>query len=261
MTRLRDKVGIVTGAGDGIGRGIALAFANEGAKVAVCDWNKAAVLETAAIVRETGAEVIAETIDVRDPTEIQSFVSEVRHRFDRIDYLVNNAAVMPVASADSIESDTIDLILQVNLRAPILFTRFVIPAMREVGGGSIIHMASVTGHNGHPGITVYGATKGALIALARGQAIELAKDNIRVNTVSPGTVDSPMLYRFLLENASDVEKARTAFDRMHPRGKVGSIEEVAAVFVFLASDEAANITATDIRCDGGYAVQGQQPTT
>jgi NAD(P)-dependent dehydrogenase (short-subunit alcohol dehydrogenase family) len=260
MTRLKDKVAIVTGAADGIGRGIALAFANEGAKLALCDLNNAAVLDTAAIVRQTGAEVIAERVDVRNVVEIEAFVSEVKNRFDRIDCLVNNAAVMPVAPADSIEPDTIDLVLQVNLRAPILFSRFVIPSMRKAGGGTIVHMASVTGHNGHAGITVYGATKGALIALARGQAIELAKDNIRVNTVSPGTVDSPMLHRFLLEYASDIEKARLAFDRMHPRGKVASIEEVAAVFVFLASDEAANITATDIRCDGGYAVQGQQPT-
>jgi NAD(P)-dependent dehydrogenase (short-subunit alcohol dehydrogenase family) len=122
-------------------------------------------------------------------------------------------------------------------------------------------MGSVTGYLGHPGITVYGATKGALMALARGQAVELAKDNIRVNTVSPGTVDSPMLHRFLAENATDVEKARAAFDNLHPRGKVGTIEEVASVFVFLASHESANITATDIRCDGGYAVGGRQPTS
>lgn len=261
MNRLQGKVAIVTGAGDGIGRGIALAFAKEGAKLAVCDWNKATVQETEVIIRDSGAEVISERIDVREPAQILSFVRSVKDRFGRIDSLVNNAAVMPVAPADAIQPDTIDQVLQVNLRAPILFTRFVIPHMREVHGGSIIHMASVTGHNGHPGITVYGATKGGLIALARGQAIELAKDNIRVNTVSPGTVNSPMLHRFLAENATDVEKARAAFDRLHPRGKVGSIEEVAAVFVFLASDEAANITATDIRCDGGYAVQGQQPTS
>ncbi|HYY29389.1 MAG TPA: SDR family oxidoreductase [Chthoniobacterales bacterium] len=261
MNRLTGKVSIVTGAGDGIGRGIALAFANEGARIAVCDLNKDALSETAAIVLEAGGEVFAEPVDVRNPVEIESFVSAVKSHFGRIDCLVNNAAVMPVAPADSIGPDTVDLILKVNLRAPILFSRFVIPCMRAAGGGSIIHMASVTGHNGHPGITVYGATKGALIALARGQAIELAKDNIRVNSVSPGTVDSPMLHRFLLEHAADVEKARAAFDRLHPRGRVASIAEVAAVFVFLASEEAANITATDIRCDGGYAVQGQQPTT
>jgi NAD(P)-dependent dehydrogenase (short-subunit alcohol dehydrogenase family) len=261
MSRLKDKVAIVTGAGDGIGRGIALAFAQEGAKLAVCDLNKATVYETQAKIRQSGADVIAEPIDIRSPAEIQSFVKNVKDHFGRIDCLVNNAAVMPVVPAESIEPETIDEILQVNLRAPILFTRFVIPPMRAAGAGSIIHMASVTGHNGHPGITVYGATKGGLIALARGQAIELAKDNIRVNTVSPGTVDSPMLHRFLAENATDPQRARAAFDRLHPRRKVASIPEVAAVFVFLASDEAANITATDIRCDGGYAVQGHQPTS
>jgi NAD(P)-dependent dehydrogenase (short-subunit alcohol dehydrogenase family) len=261
MNRLAGKVSIVTGAGDGIGRGISLAFAKEGSKLAVCELNKETLSETAAVIRDIGTEVLAEQVDVRNAAEIESFVSAVRNHFNRIDCLVNNAAVMPVAPADSIGPDTVDLILQVNLRAPILFSRFVIPSMRAAGGGSIIHMASVTGHNGHPGITVYGATKGALIALARGQAIELAKDNIRVNSVSPGTVDSPMLHRFLSEHAADIEKARAAFDRLHPRGRVASIAEVAAVFVFLASEEAANITATDIRCDGGYAVQGQQPTT
>ncbi len=260
MQRLEGKIAIITGAGDGIGRGIALAFARNGAKLAICDLHETTLSATAALVEETGAEVLAEAIDVRQPEAIQGFVEHVRDRFERIDCLVNNAAVMPVKSADAIDQETIDHILQVNLRAPILFVRFVIPAMRKAGGGSIIHMASVTGHNGHPGITVYGATKGGLMALARGQAIELAKDGIRVNTVSPGTVDSPMLHRFLSENAANVLQARAAFDRLHPRGKVGSIEEVAAVFVFLASDEAANITATDIRCDGGYAVQGQQPT-
>ncbi len=259
--RLTGKVAIVTGAGDGIGRGIALAFAQHGAKLAICDVQPAIVQETAALIEQIGTEVFAQPFDVRQPTAIQKFVEQAGDRFGSIHCLVNNAAVMPVKAADAIDAETIDRILQVNLRAPILFVRFVIPWMRRTGGGSIIHMASVTGHNGHPGITVYGATKGGLIALARGQAIELAKDNIRVNTVSPGTVDSPMLHRFLSEHASDAKRARAAFDRLHPRGKVGSIEEVAAVFVFLASDESANITATDIRCDGGYAVQGQQPTS
>jgi NAD(P)-dependent dehydrogenase (short-subunit alcohol dehydrogenase family) len=261
MNRLKDKIAMITGAGDGIGRGIAIAFAQEGAKLAVCDINEQTVHQTEQLLRKIGAEVFALAVDVREIAQISEFVERTAATFGRIDCLVNNAAVMPVAETESIEPETIDLILQVNLRAPILFTRFAIPHLRRAGGGSVTHMGSVTGHLGHPGITVYGATKGGLMALARGQAVELAKDNIRVNTVSPGTVDSPMLHRFLAENATDIEKARAAFDRLHPRGKVGTIEEVAAVFVFLASDEATNITATDIRCDGGYAAGGRQPTS
>ena len=261
MNRLKNKVAIVTGTGDGIGRSIALAFAKEGARLAICDLRVVELRETERLIQNTGAEVLAVPIDLREASQISAFVDKTAATFGRIDCLVNNAAVMPVARTEMIEPETIDQILQVNLRAPILFTRFTIPHMRSAGGGSVIHMASVTGHLGHPGVTVYGATKGGLIALARGQGVELAVDNIRVNTVSPGAVDSPMLHRFLSENATNIQKARESFDRLHPRGTVGSIEEVAAVFVFLASDEAANITATDIRCDGGYAARGQQPTS
>jgi NAD(P)-dependent dehydrogenase (short-subunit alcohol dehydrogenase family) len=261
MNRLEDKVAIVTGTGDGIGRGIALAFAREGAKLAICDLNTAQLRETEFLIRKIGRPVFAASVDLRDASQISAFVEQTAATFGGINCLVNNAAVMPVVPTEQIEPETIDQILQVNLRAPILFTRFVIPHMRKAGGGSVTHMASVTGHLGHPGITVYGATKGGLIALARGQGVELAADGIRVNTVSPGTVDSPMLHRFLAENATDPQKAREAFDRLHPRGKVGSIEDVAAVFVFLASDEAANITTADIRCDGGYGAKGQQPTS
>jgi len=259
MKRVKDKVTLITGTGDGIGRGIAVAFAREGAKLAVCDVHAEALAETERMLRKITPDVVTGLVDVRDPEEIEDFVEMTAERYGRIDCLVNNAAVMPVVPAEEITPAVVDQILQVNLRAPILFAKAVIPHLRDAGGGSIIHMASVTGHLGHPGITVYGATKGALIALARGQAVELAKDNIRVNTVSPGTIDSPMLHRFLQENATDPAAARASFDQLHPRGHVGSIEDVAAVFVFLASSEAANITATDVRCDGGYAAAGQQP--
>jgi NAD(P)-dependent dehydrogenase (short-subunit alcohol dehydrogenase family) len=260
MKRLKDTVTLITGTGDGIGRGIAIAFAREGAKLAVCDVHAEALGETERMLRKVTPDVVGSLVDVRDPAEIEDFVELAVERYGRIDCLINNAAVMPVVSTEEITPAVVDQILQVNLRAPILFTKAVIPHLRNAGGGSIIHMASVTGHLGHPGITVYGATKGALIALARGQAVELAKDNIRVNTISPGTIDSPMLHRFLVENATDPVAARASFDRLHPRGQVGSIDDVAAVFVFLASSEAANITATDVRCDGGYGAAGQQPT-
>lgn len=257
--RLQNKIAIVTGAGDGIGRGIALHFAREGADVAVCDLNPETVMETARLIEATGRRAIAEPFDITINDQVRTFVDRVAGQFGAINILVNNAAVMPVGPVEIQDEAVIDRILAVNLRAAIIFSKYCTPHMRRAGGGSIIHMASVTGHNGHPGVTVYGATKGALMALARGQAMELAKDGIRVNTVSPGTVDSPMLHRFIAEHATDPVAARRGFDALHPIGRVATIDEVARVFVFLASDESSNITATDIRCDGGYCVQGQQP--
>ena len=263
--RLANKAAIVTGAGDGIGRGIALALAREGAAVAVCDLNAETVAETGRLVADAGRldadrPVLAESLDITDHGRVRSFVDDAASRFARIDILVNNAAIMPVSPIEDQDEETMSRILSVNLLAPVVFSKYCIPHMRAAGGGSIIHMASVTGHNGHPGVAVYGATKGGLIALARGQAMELAEDGIRVNTVSPGTVDSPMLHNFVKKNAADPEAALRAFDRLHPIGRVATIQEVANVFVFLASDESSDITATDIRCDGGYAVQGRQPT-
>ena len=258
--RLANKAAIVTGAGDGIGRGIALALAVEGASVAVCDVNAETVAETGRLIADQGRPVLSESLDITDHGRVRSFVDDAASRFGRIDVLVNNAAIMPVSPIEDQDEETMSRILSVNLLAPAVFSKYCIPHMRAAGGGSIIHMASVTGHNGHPGVAVYGATKGGLIALARGQAMELAAYNIRVNTVSPGTVDSPMLHNFVKENAGDPEAALRAFDRLHPIGRVATIGEVANVFVFLASDESSDITATDIRCDGGYAVQGRQPT-
>ncbi|MBM3264558.1 MAG: SDR family oxidoreductase [candidate division Zixibacteria bacterium] len=257
--RLNGKVAIITGTGDGIGRGIAVRFAREGASVAVCDVNGDAVAETGRLIKTEGRPVFVETLDITDHAGVRAFVDRVVQRFGRLDILVNNAAVMPVGSIEEQDETVMDRIVRVNLVAPAVFSKYCAPHMRRSGGGSILHMASVTGHNGFPGVALYGATKGGLIALARGQAMELAPYGIRVNTVSPGTVDSPMLHNFIREHADDPEAARRAFDAIHPIGRVATIDEVASVFVFLASDEASDITAADIRCDGGFSVQGRQP--
>lgn len=259
MKSLQDKKAVITGAGDGIGRGIAKAFGLEGSKVSICNLDKKTLIETTEILNDLGITVFSKVVDIRNEQEIIDFVKESASFMGGINILVNDAAVMPTTRLETLTSETVDQILSVNLRAPILFTREVFPFMKDGGGGSIIHMSSVTGHNGFPDVAIYGATKGALMSLTRGHAMELASYNIRVNSVSPGTVDSPMLHNFIGENSSDPQGALNEFNQMHPRGTVASIQEVANVFTFLASDLSANITAEDIRCDGGYCVQGTQP--
>ncbi|MCP5535013.1 MAG: SDR family oxidoreductase [Akkermansiaceae bacterium] len=256
--RLKGKTAIVTGAGDGIGRGIATAFAREGANVAVCASREPNLLETARLIESYGVKACHQAFDIVDTAAIEAFVARANKELGPASILVNNAAVMPVVAVEDMSEEQFDLCVNVKFKSSVFFSKFCIPAMRQCGGGSIIHMASVTGNVGFANHAVYGACNAALIGLARGQAMELAPDHIRVNSVSPGTVDSPMLHRYVAESGEDPEALFRSFDQNHPRGKVGSIEEVAATFVFLASEEAANITAADIRCDGGFSYKGGQ---
>ncbi|MBU6411508.1 MAG: SDR family oxidoreductase [Verrucomicrobia bacterium] len=258
MNRLAKKIAIVTGAAGGIGRGIALAFAREGADVAVCDQLKAPLTETAQLIEKTGRRAYHAVFDLRSEGSIKAFVESVEERLGPVSVLVNNAAVMPVALVEETTETQFDDCVSVKLKSAVFASKYCVPSMRKAGGGSIIHMASVTGNVGFARHAVYGAVNAAVIGLARGMAMELARHNIRVNSVSPGTVDSPMLHSYIQRGGRNPEELRLEFDRIHPRGCIGSIEEVAAVFVFLASDESANITATDIRCDGGYSFKGGQ---
>lgn len=259
MKRLMNKKIIVTGAADGIGRGIAVAMGVNGAIVSICDINNAKLKETERILKDLGIKVFSMNFDLEEEKDIVDFVAKSAGFMGGINVLINNAAVMPNTRWENLTSETVDHVLSVNLRAPILMTREVVPHMKKEGYGSVINMSSVTGHNGFPEVVVYGATKGGLMSLSRGHAMELAGHNIRVNTVSPGTVDSPMLHQFVTENSLNPSSIIEKYDAIHPRGKMASIEEVANVFVFLASDESRNITGEDIRCDGGYCIQGGQP--
>lgn len=254
--RLAGKVALVTGAARGIGRGIALRFAREGARVGVLDVNEA---DCQRVVDEMGADCgIALGADLRDEGQVNRAVDRLRERFGVCDVLVNNAAVMPSGRLHETSIDDFDRCIGVNLRGTYLVCRAVIPGMLESGRGSIIHMASVTGIRGLPGLAAYSATKGGLIALARAMSTDYARDGIRVNSVSPGTIDSPMLHDFVAAQ-SDSEMKRRQFDQMHPIGRVGTIEEVASVFVFLASDEASFVTGSNYEVDGGLSSKGEQP--
>ena len=256
--RLKGKVALVTGSARGIGKGIAQRFAAEGARVGILDLDLDACQAAVAEIEAAGGAALAVAADISDPAQVEAVVGKLADQFGAITVLVNNAAVMPVGALHETNLDDIDRCLAVNLRGTCLVCGAVVPGMLEAGGGSIIHIASVTGVIGLPRLAVYSMTKGALIALTRAMSTDYAAHGIRANSVSPGTIDSPMLHDFVAWQ-SDPEALLRQYDAMHPLGRVGSIDEVANVCLFLASDEASFVTGANYTVDGGLSVKGEQP--
>ncbi len=256
--RLSGKVALITGAARGIGRGIALRFAAEGAAVGVLDLDEAACQPVVDEIRAAGGRALALGCDISQEAQVDAALARLSEHFGVANVLVNNAAVMPSGAIHETALDDLDLCLAVNLRGTVLVSRAVVPGMLALGAGSILHIASVTGMLGLPGIAVYSMTKGALIALTRAMSTDYAPRGIRTNSISPGTIDSPMLHDFLAAQ-SDPARLRGEFDAMHPIGRVGRIEEVANVCLFLASDEASFVSGANYTVDGGISVKGEQP--
>ncbi|MBN8618641.1 MAG: SDR family oxidoreductase [Anaerolineae bacterium] len=256
--RLRGKVALVTGAARGIGKGIATRFALEGAAVGVVDLQAEACQAVVNEIEAAGGKAVALAADITDEGQVESLVRRAEGVFGTVTVLVNNAAVMPAGAVHETAAADFDRCVAVNLRGTFLMCRAVIPGMLEVGQGSIIHMSSVTGILGLPGLAAYSATKAGLQGLARAMSTDYARRGIRVNCVAPGTIDSPMLHDFLAAQQNP-EPLRQQFDAMHPIGRVGQIDEVASVFVFLASDEASFVTGATYTVDGGLSVKGEQP--
>jgi NAD(P)-dependent dehydrogenase (short-subunit alcohol dehydrogenase family) len=258
MQRLHHKVALITGAARGIGRGIALKFAQEGARIGVLDRDAAACQVVVDEIVAAGGHAVALGADVTSEGDVEVAVAKLRGTFGLINVLVNNAAIMPTGRLHETSLADFDRCVAVNLRGAFLVSRAVIPQMIELRQGSIIHMSSVTGVIGLPGLAVYSATKGALIALAHAMSTDYARLGIRVNTVAPGTIDSPMLHDFIAAQSAP-DHYRRAFDEMYPIGRVGTIDEVANVFLFLASDESSFVTGANYQVDGGISVKGEQP--
>jgi NAD(P)-dependent dehydrogenase (short-subunit alcohol dehydrogenase family) len=255
---LTNKVGLITGAGNGIGRGIALRFAAEGARLGIMDLDVDGCYRVTEEINRAGGQAISLPADVSKSEQVTAAVQALAGRFGPPNMLVHNAAVMPGGTIDETTEEEWDQVFAVAVKGAYLTSRALIPWMRRAGGGVILFMASITGVQGLPNVAAYSASKGALIALTRAMAIDHAREGIRVNAVSPGTIDSPMLHRWITSQ-NDPDATARAFNEMYPRGRVGTIEEVANVFAFLASDQASFVSGTNVMVDGAMSVKSEQP--
>ncbi len=252
--RLAGTTAIVTGAGHGIGLGIASLFAAQGANVMLVSLNEAALDEATKVIVAKGGAAGFVTADVADAAAVDEVVRRTVDRFVTVDILVNNAGIMPAGTALTTSEATWRRVLDVNLTSIYLFARAVIPVMKEGGrSGSIINVASVQGLRGHPNRLAYATSKHGVIGITRALAADHAADRIRVNALCPGTIDTPMLHRELEKVPADQRDATLeGYRRLHPLGMIGEPRDVAYAALFLASDEARFITGADLAIDGGY---------
>jgi NAD(P)-dependent dehydrogenase (short-subunit alcohol dehydrogenase family) len=247
MARLTGKVAVVTGAGGGIGGAICRRFATEGAAVVCVDIDGRSVEATAEAIRSAGGRAVALVADVALEATAEAAVSAAKKEFGRLDVLVSNAVYdLPLAPLTGISHADWRRTMEVNLDSAFLMSKHAIPAMASAGGGSIILVASQLGRVARPGRPWYCAAKGALISLARAMALDHAGENIRVNSLSPGPVETGRY----VKNFPNVEAARESHRTL--LGRLGAPDEIAAGAVFLASDESGFMTGADLLIDGGY---------
>ena len=243
MHALDGKAAIITGAGGGIGRAIAVTFAKAGAKVACLDIHPAKAEETARL-----AGGLAFKVDVSSESETRDAVEKIAKAFGALHILVNGAAMSdPTATVLELDLAAWNRVFATNLGGAFLMSRWVIPHLIAAGGGSIIHIASQLGTVGTPGRVAYCSTKGALITMAKAMAADHAAQNIRVNTLSPGGVETERMLRF-----GSMEKARAVLGAKHLMQRLARPEEIAQAALFLASDAASFMTGSNLLVDGGY---------
>ncbi|MDN0194353.1 glucose 1-dehydrogenase [Streptomyces sp. S.PNR 29] len=248
--RFTDRTALVTGAGSGIGRAVALAFAAEGANVVAAGRTREPLDETVALIEQAGGKALAVTADVSRAADVQALVDTAVDRFGSLDVAVNNAGVFRGGSplADLPEEDW-HTQLAINVTGVFLALQAEIRRMRtQPAGGAIVNIASTFGmHTRHPGAAAYAATKAAVSTLTRGAARDHIRDGVRINAVSPGATDTSMSLRPGEAEADRAERMKATV----PLGRVSAVEEVAAAVLYLASDDAASVVGTDMVVDGG----------
>ncbi|MEU6443114.1 glucose 1-dehydrogenase [Streptomyces sp. NPDC047046] len=249
--RFANKVAFVTGAGSGIGRATATAFAAEGAAVIVADVNPVSNEETARLAAEHGGRVLPIECDVTSSSEVQAAIEQTVQEFGRLDIAFNNAGIeQPPAPLVDISDDQWTRLLDIDLRSAFLCMKYEIPAMLENGGGSIVNTSSGAGVVGIQGQAAYVAAKHGLIGLTKSAALDYAAKGVRVNAICPGIIETPMMNRF----SGGTPEGRARVIGQEPVGRMGSPEEIASAVLWLSSDIGAFTTGHAMVIDGGQTV-------
>ena len=248
--RLKDKTAIVTGAGRGIGKAIAIRFAKEGAKVVVDDVNDTLGTDTVSIIHDAVGEAIFLNADVSNPTAADALISKTVHTYRTVDILVNNA----ICSTEDVLNNNWEANLSVALQGTSHCSNAVVPIMQKGNGGSIVNIASVNGLIGLQGIHAYSAAKGGVIALTRSMAVAHGADNIRVNCICPGTVQTEVWEPMIERNPNILDEITP----WYPLGRIGKPMDIANAALFLASDEASFATGAVFVIDGGLTAGNHQ---
>jgi len=256
MDRLKSKKIIVTGASLGIGRAACITLASEGAEVAITDILDEEGKTVEAEIESNGGDAKYWHLDVSDEQEVEKVFSEIRDQFGKIDVLVNNAGISGVNKpTHEIGQDEWQKVMDINIKGVFLCTKHVIPYMLEGGGGSIINLSSIYGIVSNKDIPPYHASKGAVRLMTKTDALFYARNNIRVNSVHPGFIWTPLVENMAKESDEGVEKFREHLDIQHPLGHVGEPVDIANGILYLASDESKFVTGSELVIDGGYTCQ------
>ena len=242
------QVALVTGAANGIGRATAQAFASAGLKVVVSDVDVAGGEQTVDLIRQAGGEALFVRCDVSRDAEVQALMTSVIEAYGRLDYAFNNAGIeIEKGRLNEGSEAEFDAIMGVNVKGVWLCMKYQLPLLMAQGGGAIVNTASVAGLGAAPKMSIYSASKHAVIGLTKSAAIEFAKKKVRVNAVCPAVIDTDMFRRAY---EADPKKGEFAA-AMHPVGRIGKVEEVAAAVLYLCSDDAAFTTGQALAIDGG----------
>lgn len=256
MGRLEAKVAIVTGGALGIGRATCLLLAKEGAKVAVTDIIERESQEVVEEIKRFGGVAKFWRLDVANEKDVAQAFADIAREFGKIDVLVNNAGIAGVNKpTHEITEEEWDKVMAVNVKGVFLCTKHAIPYMQKAGGGSIINLSSVYGIISATDVPPYHASKGAVRLMSKTDALLYAKDGIRVNSVHPGFIWTPMVENHLRASGVDPGEGKKQLASLHPIGHVGDPDDVAYGIVYLASDESKFVTGSELVIDGGYTAR------